>query len=187
MNVKTLKMTLAGFILSVSGLANAALITEEFTGGTASTEVGSDYASSGLIFDNAYYSNCYGSGWISGENDTCYNSNFDNAIDGGFSGTTDFISAILKYPDGGVTSLLEVFDINNVLLSSTSVTGGDTFISLAQNGISSFRFSWSSDDVVGLESISFNEITSAPVPEPSTLAIFALGIMGLASRRFKKQ
>lgn len=25
------------------------------------------------------------------------------------------------------------------------------------------------------------------VPEPSTLAIFALGIMGLASRRFKKQ
>ena len=26
-----------------------------------------------------------------------------------------------------------------------------------------------------------------PVPEPSTLAIFALGLMGLASRRFKKQ
>ncbi|MGL1958703.1 MAG: PEP-CTERM sorting domain-containing protein [Colwellia sp.] len=25
-----------------------------------------------------------------------------------------------------------------------------------------------------------------PVPEPSTLAIFALGMMGLASRRFKK-
>jgi len=28
---------------------------------------------------------------------------------------------------------------------------------------------------------------STEVPEPSTLAIFALGIMGLASRRFKKQ
>lgn len=28
---------------------------------------------------------------------------------------------------------------------------------------------------------------AAPVPEPSTLAIFALGMMGLASRRFKKQ
>jgi hypothetical protein len=27
----------------------------------------------------------------------------------------------------------------------------------------------------------------APVPEPSTLAIFALGLTGLASRRFKKQ
>jgi len=28
---------------------------------------------------------------------------------------------------------------------------------------------------------------ASPVPEPSTLAIFALGMMGLASRRFKKQ
>jgi hypothetical protein len=30
-------------------------------------------------------------------------------------------------------------------------------------------------------------IKSTDVPEPSTLAIFALGIMGLAARRFKKQ
>lgn len=30
-------------------------------------------------------------------------------------------------------------------------------------------------------------VQSVSVPEPSTLAIFALGIMGLASRRFKKQ
>jgi hypothetical protein len=29
--------------------------------------------------------------------------------------------------------------------------------------------------------------TTSQVPEPSTLAIFALGLMGLASRRFKKQ
>jgi hypothetical protein len=33
----------------------------------------------------------------------------------------------------------------------------------------------------------FNEITTNAVPEPSTLAIFALGIIGLASRRFKKE
>ena len=30
-------------------------------------------------------------------------------------------------------------------------------------------------------------ITATDVPEPSTLAIFALGLMGLVSRRFKKQ
>jgi hypothetical protein len=38
----------------------------------------------------------------------------------------------------------------------------------------------------GLSEIRFDG-TLAVVPEPSTLAIFALGLMGLASRRFKKQ
>jgi len=36
----------------------------------------------------------------------------------------------------------------------------------------------------GIDNISFSSTT---VPEPSTLAIFALGMIGLASRRFKKQ
>ena len=36
-------------------------------------------------------------------------------------------------------------------------------------------------------SIVFASVRSNSVPEPSTLAIFALGMIGLASRRFKKQ
>ncbi len=28
--------------------------------------------------------------------------------------------------------------------------------------------------------------SAAPIPEPSTLVVFALGMMGLAARRFKK-
>jgi hypothetical protein len=35
--------------------------------------------------------------------------------------------------------------------------------------------------------LSYNTASAKAVPEPSTLAIFALGLMGLASRRFKKQ
>ncbi len=35
--------------------------------------------------------------------------------------------------------------------------------------------------------VAFRTTDSTSVPEPSTLAIFALGIMGLALRRFKKQ
>ncbi len=35
--------------------------------------------------------------------------------------------------------------------------------------------------------IQIGQTTSVPVPEPSTLAIFGLALMGLASRRFKKQ
>jgi hypothetical protein len=38
---------------------------------------------------------------------------------------------------------------------------------------------------VSLPQVTFTGVTS--VPEPSTLAIFALGMIGLASRRFKKQ
>jgi hypothetical protein len=38
---------------------------------------------------------------------------------------------------------------------------------------------------VDFTAFAYGDVTS--VPEPSTLAIFALGIMGLASRRFKKQ
>ncbi len=38
-----------------------------------------------------------------------------------------------------------------------------------------------------IDVIIYDGIQSVPVPEPSTLAIFALGIIGLASRRFKKQ
>jgi hypothetical protein len=39
--------------------------------------------------------------------------------------------------------------------------------------------------VIAMETYSFS--TAQPVPEPSTLAIFALGMIGLVSRRFKKQ
>jgi len=42
-------------------------------------------------------------------------------------------------------------------------------------------------DVFGTASSSLASTPSTNVPEPSTLAIFALGMIGLASRRFKKQ
>ncbi len=38
---------------------------------------------------------------------------------------------------------------------------------------------------VAIGNIAYNRVTD--VPEPSTLAIFALGVMGSASRRLKKQ
>jgi hypothetical protein len=38
-----------------------------------------------------------------------------------------------------------------------------------------------------IDNLSLSNEAHTPVPEPSTLAIFALGIMGLVSRRFKKQ
>jgi hypothetical protein len=47
---------------------------------------------------------------------------------------------------------------------------------------------FSSSNGVGVASLNVDYTTqSEPIPEPSTFAIFALGIIGLASRRFKKQ
>ena len=40
---------------------------------------------------------------------------------------------------------------------------------------------------VSIDTICLNGCSSVNVPEPSTFAIFALGLMGLASRRFKKR
>lgn len=46
---------------------------------------------------------------------------------------------------------------------------------------------WSQPDNAAQSDISTFLVRATQVPEPSTLAIFALGIMGLAARRFKKQ
>jgi hypothetical protein len=66
------------------------------------------------------------------------------------------------------------------------ITDGDTSININTNNPSN-------NDNIFLAGFyvsgvaSFNEKPPTGVPEPSTLAIFALGMIGLASRRFKKQ
>ncbi len=42
-------------------------------------------------------------------------------------------------------------------------------------------------DTLGIEGLGIGSWSATKVPEPSTLAIFALGMIGFASRRFKKQ
>ncbi|WP_259367148.1 MULTISPECIES: PEP-CTERM sorting domain-containing protein [unclassified Colwellia] len=44
-----------------------------------------------------------------------------------------------------------------------------------------------SNESFAIDDLSVSLVGSTAVPEPSTLAIFALGLMGIASRRFKKQ
>jgi len=88
---------------------------------------------------------------------------------------------------------LEVYDISSNLLGAFSyntVTSGFNWADF---------YGFKSDtDVIGsvifrnaghmvLDDVQFISADIAQVPEPSTLAIFALGIMGLASRRLNKQ
>jgi hypothetical protein len=95
----------------------------------------------------------------------------------GYNGNNSF-SALLDGTSIGTGSLLSLGDNwaqESLIFTATSNSH--------QIG---FGLSTSTAAYLQIDGISLREI-SAAVPEPSTLAIFALGMIGLASRRFKKQ
>ena len=79
---------------------------------------------------------------------------------------------------------LDSFTISYEMLSTTNVLNN---IGSFNGEVNDFQV-W---DLFGLQvhgaSFVFVEEQSSDIPEPSTLAIFALGMIGLASRRFKKK
>ena len=81
--------------------------------------------------------------------------------------------------------IVTMYDVDDNLLGTSS------YLSAATNGVGTIssarirKVTWfGTPNAMGLDSLTW---TTTDVPEPSTLAIFALSIMGLASRRFKKQ
>lgn len=74
-----------------------------------------------------------------------------------------------------------MFDENDVLWASTYSSSSNWYTVNTSTGLANLEYS---------NKLSFAHggdiYVAASVPEPSTLTIFALGIMGLASRRFKK-
>jgi hypothetical protein len=122
--------------------------------------------------------------WEGAYNNTYGNTNRDTWYE------TDFEDNFWQYQSGiGVTELFNVGLDHwqqeysaNAYVSAVSVgvgssVGGD-YLAFADNVTIQFD---------NQDSRTFNfEVDSVDVPEPSTLAIFALGMIGLASRRFKK-
>lgn len=122
--------------------------------------------------------------------------------DGGDSSVIrfDFVSAIsafgLDFISNNVDTTLSFFDSSNTLIESRTITTdnmefcfigtcGYVGIDVGANLISYATIDTPLDgDELWIDNIIYQ---MAEVPEPSTLVIFALGIMGLASRRFKKQ
>jgi len=74
--------------------------------------------------------------------------------------------------------------------SGQNINGSNTFIGSSLAGIGAnngtYIWTWGRNNAIDSLTVTVGTITN-DVPEPSTLAIFALGIMGLASRKFKKQ
>jgi len=221
MNIKMLKLALVGLILSVSGFANAGLIT---IGSLSSNDDGStqiindslnerEWLRWDVLADLNYTqtlaattSGAYSDWTIATENDAIM---FMTAL----TGLTKTFATPTSFTDYNT-------DYSGTSYSSeqlTSLVGDSYFRGNTQSNVAWFHhtddltnpptsspYIWlNSTNSMHLNSCSTscdsdyasNSSSSIPwlmyktteVPEPSTLAIFALGIMGLASRRFKKQ
>lgn len=108
----------------------------------------------------------------------------------------DFEDIITGNNAFGIKGLTLLGDFSNSLGSSFTLGAfsGSTSYTLTAGQTYNFTFNFDSDISGLISSFDRTQVSTAnfrfettSVPEPSTLAIFALGIMGLASRRFKKQ
>ena len=209
MKFKLLNAALAGIILSASCLvnvANAELINIDFSGVGGTLTDGTTYTLAGgySTFGNGFrisnetlvitFSNTVNFQILSNSSDAhAWNNIADGTVDFGVTGGT---LGLLADPDSEIFSTVGDGTANLEFSFRYEGSGpkgphGDDYIAANQN--------W----IVGGTTTSTLIITHTPnipntssfeilaegvsVPEPSTLAIFVLGMIGLASRRFKKQ
>lgn len=216
MNIKILKAAVAGLVLSVSGLANAGLISTNdydltsisgswLTGSTGWNLSGSinlgladAILSDGYVDDfgrtvvNGIYS--MDSGVLTfGTNGTDYLlDSFSFITSRNYENNSSFI---LDYRlDGGSWLTADTASSNSLVaplsscLSSTNNLCAGKLATLSFGGVlaDEWRISKSGSQI-SFHEVIVQGVDVQSVPEPTTLAIFALGIMGLVSRRFKKQ
>ena len=193
MKFKFIGTALVGLFFSVSSLvnvANAGLITFEETSHTSAWD--STYLG-WTLHNSQIFTNLWAPSTVSGDNALV---NYNSRI-GEFTRDTifNFESAFFTR-DGrysGTTAIVNVFGLdqlgNTIYSTQLNLTNAPTFFNFGWDNI--YGISWdpignSDSNNIAIDNFSFSEV-SQDVPEPSTLAIFALGMIGLASRRFKKQ
>ncbi|MFT6985987.1 MAG: hypothetical protein ACJAT7_001808 [Psychromonas sp.] len=210
MKNKFLKANLVGLTLFMSGFANAGLVTDvvgiQASSVTSTSEYGAAYSADKTIDRTDYTSGV--TSWADIESLSYDQTNYHTSANPGPGSITWDLSSIfnmdrvrLDWTNNGVTNNFSDFtietSIDSLFTNSTSVYANvgapsTTFeiINFTQIGVGQFiRLNWTSTDGMfgGLREIVVGAGNIASVPEPSTLAILALGLMGLASRRFKKQ
>jgi hypothetical protein len=193
MKFKFLKTIFTSIVLLASSLvnvANAGLITFEETSHTS----GWDSTYLGWTLHNSQiYTNLWAPSTVSGDNALVnYNSRIGEFTrDNIFNFEGAFFTRDGRY--SGTTALVNVFGLdqlgNTIYSTQLTLTNAPAYFSFGWDNI--YGISWDpigneDSSNIGIDNFSFSEV-SQNVPEPSTLAIFALGMIGLASRRFKKQ
>ncbi len=199
MRIKMLKAAVAGLVLSVSGFANAGLITFD------NRIDFQNYVSSFQLDDLASVTK---GGSSSGQDRGDYSWNMNSygcqtTGDCGDNSSVGFVTGgyVWTYGSGAFTfdNAINAFGIDytyrygnddritlNGLASQTSPTGG--FFGIVDTTSTFTTVNYTAQGSGSLfDNVTYGSASVETVPEPTTLAIFALSLMGLAARRFKKQ
>lgn len=189
-----LKVVIFGLVLSISGLANAGLIFSDngtntifsITDDISFIATGSSDGITRFIFEDAY----------SVAPGVSIGGTISNSIGIKINGVP-FVGSLATNSIWGALSFnLGVWDTNDFGISffnSLNILAGDIVTLTSGTAVLNMPALYKPDLMptsVTMVTNSANAISSTntiSVPEPSTLVVFALGIMGLASRQFKKQ
>ncbi|MFT5298150.1 MAG: hypothetical protein ACI9VT_002592 [Psychroserpens sp.] len=198
MKFKLLKTVVLGFLLSMSSFANAGLIT--LNSGTGAVngnsldfaglfitlsgggrDVGAPYADSNGVYNTI-------NGQYPTSNDIVFS--FDDLVENvtlsfdPYGLETSGRGALWVEVFNGLISLGSQKILDGAFHTESLSSFGPMTSFVVNNGCSTASGDTSCSWVSQYNAVSFDV---AAVPEPSTLAVFALGLMGFASRRFKKQ
>lgn len=197
MNIKMLKAALASLVLSVSGFANAGLIDQSNINGSGGVcgynsiqcewiqEIEVGISGQLLSIDFKINSSATQDGFLN-----IYDSWSNTAS---LLGTINYTGLTLdnnNWFNIDVSSLnlsFEIGDFFAVGIANNLGLSGDSSAQYTQGNLALRYINGNFRDYSDWDLHFVTHVEPQSVPEPSTLAIFALGIMGLASRRFKKQ